>query len=161
MAEDLLKKVEEGLNCSICLDTYKDPKLLQCFHTYCRVCLESLVFRDQLGQLHLTCPACHQVMSFPADKGVEGLQPAFHINHLLEIQDSVRKLGISPGLEGAVSGITVDASRKVVRHNCLEHPEEELKLYCETCGELVCYECGLSYGKHHGHNYRKVDEAFE
>ena len=39
MAEEAIKKLEEQLNCSICLDTFTDPKLLQCFHVYCRKCL--------------------------------------------------------------------------------------------------------------------------
>ena len=162
MAEEALKKIEEGLNCSICLDTYTDPKLLQCFHVYCRKCLVPLVDRDQQGQLGLTCPICRQVTPIP-DRGVAGLQPAFHINHLLEIQDSVKKLD-NPvaALEGAVGGATIaEPLGGVVKHVCFEHPGEEVRLYCETCGELVCYECGLAEGKHHSHQYKKLDQAFQ
>ena len=35
---------------------------------------------------------------------------------------------------------------------CFEHPEEELRLYCETCGELVCVQCAVKGGKHHDHD---------
>ena len=157
MAEEALKKIEEGLNCSICLDNYTDPKLLQCFHVYCRKCLVPLVDRDQQGKLGLTCPICRQVTPIP-DRGVAGLQPAFHINHLLEIQDSVKKLD-NPvaAVEGAVGGATI--ATDVVKH-CFEHPGEEVKLYCETCGDLVCYECALVDGKHHSHLYKKIHLAF-
>ena len=86
MAEKTLKKVEEELYCSICLDTYSDPKLLQCFHAYCRRCLVKLVVRDQQGQLIVTCPICRHDTPVPAN-GVAGLQPAFQINHLLEIME--------------------------------------------------------------------------
>ena len=61
MAKEALEKVEERLNCSICLDTYTDPKLLQCFHVFCRQCLVPLVVRNQQGRLGLTCPSCRQV----------------------------------------------------------------------------------------------------
>ena len=91
MAKEALEKVEETLNCSICLDTYTDPKLLQCFHVFCRQCLVPLVVRDQQRRHSLTCPSCRQVTPIPADRGVAGLQPAFYINHLLEIQDSLKK----------------------------------------------------------------------
>ena len=164
MAEEVLKKLEEGLNCSICLDTYTDPKLLQCFHTYCRKCLVPLVDRNQQGQLGLTCPICRQVTPIP-DRGVAGLQPAFHINHLLEIQDSVKKLD-DPAvpLEGAVGGATIAAtnaasSTHAVKH-CREHLEKEVDLYCETCRELVCYKCVIRGGKHQNHDYKEIDKAF-
>ena len=92
MAEEVLKKLfEDQLNCSICLGTHTDPKLLQCFHVYCRQCLVPLVDRDQQGRLGLSCPTCRQVTPIP-DRGVAGLQPAFHINHLLEVQESLQKV---------------------------------------------------------------------
>ena len=83
MAEKVVQKLEDQLNCSICLDTYTNPKLLQCFHVYCKECLVRLVARDQQGQLSLTCPGCRQATPIP-DTGVSGLQSAFHINHLLK-----------------------------------------------------------------------------
>ena len=158
MAEQALKKLEEQLICSICLDTFTDPKLLQCFHVYCQQCLVPLGDRDQQGQLILSCPTCRQVTPIPP-RGVAGLQSAFHISHLLEIQDSVKKLPNSPpdNLEGAVGGVVTETSTQF----CFQHVKEELKLYCETCGELVCYKCALKGGKHYGHDYAELNQAFE
>ena len=153
------KKLEEYLNCPICLDTYTDPKTLQCNHVYCRQCLVPLGVRDQQGKLGLTCPACRQVTPIP-DRGVAGLQPAFHINRLLEIQESFQVLEVPATTEEAVKSVTVDPPRNVVRH-CFEHPKEEIKLYCEICGELACYKCGLKGGMHHDHEYNELDVAFE
>jgi len=162
MAEEALKKLEEQLNCSICLDIYTDPKLLQCFHIYCQQCLVPLGVRDQQGQLGLTCPACRQVTPIPAT-GVAGLQSAFHINRFLEIRESLQKKLENPVAtpEGAVGGAMMDVPpRKVVGH-CFQHPEEELRLYCETCGELVCIQCSLKGGKHHDHDCAQIKKAFE
>ena len=162
MAEEVLKKLEEQLNCSICLDTYTDPKLLQCFHVYCQQCLVPLGVRDQQGQLSLTCPACRQVTPIP-DRGVAGLKPAFHINHLLEIyKDSVKKLDNPAATrEGAVGGTQVDTPSRNMAEYCFKHAEEELKLYCETCGELVCLHCAIKGGKHHDHDHALLKVAFE
>ena len=162
MAKEALKRLEEQLNCSICLDTYTDPKLLQCFHVYCQQCLVPLV-KDKRGQLSLTCPTCRQVMPVP-DRGVAGLKPAFHINHLLEIYyDSVKKLPYPAATpEGAVGGTkpVVPPRKKALR--CSDHSGEELKLYCETCGELVCYQCVIKTGgKHQDHRYVLLKTAFE
>ena len=161
MAEEALKKIEEQLKCSICLDTYTDPKLLHCFHVYCRQCLVPLVDRNQQGKLGLACPICRQITPIP-DRGVAGLQPAFHINHLLEIQDSVKKFdNPAAALEGAVGITTIATPSRDVEKHCFEHPAEEVKLYCETCGELVCYKCALIDGKHRSHDYKQLDQAFQ
>ena len=196
MAELAIQRLkEEELTCSICLDIYTDPKLLQCFHVYCQQCLVPLGVRDQQGQLGLTCPTCRQVTPIP-DRGVSGFQSAFHINHLLEILKENK--GISPPVsggeskkrtgyeastttpsegeeggdsKGAVGGDITDRSERsgsgtmTRRHSvylcCLDHLNEELKLYCETCGELVCMQCIMTGGKHHDHEYALLESAFE
>lgn len=39
--------------------------------------------------------------------------------------------------------------------------KEELKLYCETCEQFTCLHCILKTGKHYGHSYELLDEAFD
>ena len=158
MAEKVVKRVEEQLNCSICLDTYTDPKILQCFHVFCRQCLVPLGVRDQQGQLSLTCPTCRQVTPIPA-RGVAGLQSAFHINNLLEIlEDSVKKLDNAQATpEGATPN---DLNPENKASHCFVHEDKELELYCETCGELICLKCVTKSGKHHSHDYEELNVAF-
>ena len=57
-------------------------------------------------------------------------------------------------------GIAKHLPRKVVR-SCFEHPEEELRLHCGTCGELVCVQCIMKGGKHHDHDCAVLEKAFE
>ena len=154
MADKALKKLEDQLKCSICLDKYTDPKLLQCFHVYCQGCLAKLVVRDQQGLL--TCPICRQVTPIPPN-GVTGLQPAFHINHLLDILDEHKKEE-GPAAERDLAHL---AGKKKNNLLCSEHVGKALELYCETCGELICSHCALKKGKHHSHDYEVLDEAFE
>ena len=162
MAENTLKKVEEELNCSICLDTYVDPKLLQCFHTYCCKCLVKLVVRDQQGQLILTCPICRHDTPVPAN-GVANLQPAFQINHLLEIMEEHKKAAADPpaSAEKAERDSTSLTSRDKVKICCLEHAGKEVELFCETCRQPICLKCALKGAKHHSHDYEELDKAFE
>ena len=159
MAEKVVERVEEQLNCSICLDTYTDPKILQCFHVFCRQCLVPLGVRDQQGQLSLTCPTCRQVTPIPV-RGVAGLQSAFHINNLLEIlEDSANKLEnalVTPERETHTDLNTVNKAS-----HCFVHEDKELELYCETCGELICLKCVTKSGKHHSHDYEELNVAFE
>ncbi len=150
MAEKSLQKLEDQLNCAICLDTYTNPKQLLCYHVYCQQCLAYLVIREQSGNLIVTCPNCRQVTPVPAS-GVAGLQSAFQINHLLEIVEEHKK---------AIGG-SATASRHSSEHYCTAHTGQEVQLYCETCDELICFKCVIKGGRHHSHDYEELDEAFE
>ena len=156
MVEKVVERVEEQLNCSICLDTYTDPKILQCFHVFCRQCLVPLGVQDQQGQLSLTCPTCRQVTPIPA-RGVAGLQSAFHINNLLEIlEDKPENAPATPARATLTDPNPVNKAS-----HCFVHEDKELELYCETCGELTCLKCVTKSGKHYSHDYEELNVAFE
>jgi hypothetical protein len=57
MAVSLRAKVEEQLSCAICLEHFKDPKVLSCQHTYCLECIARL---DMTGNF-LICPVCRAI----------------------------------------------------------------------------------------------------
>ena len=115
--------------------------------------------RDQQGQLSLTCPTCRQATPIPA-RGVAGLQSAFHINNLLEIlEDSARKLENAPATPERATATDLNPVNKA--SHCFVHDNKELELYCETCGELICYKCVTKSGKHHSHDYEELNIAFE
>ena len=162
MAKEVIRQLEEQLNCSICLDIYDDPKLLQCFHTYCRKCLVKLVVRDQLGDLSLTCPICRQATPVPAN-GVTGLQSAFQTNKFLRIRDNlIKKRDTAASLEESkIDKIPLTQSTKKTIPNCFEHVDRERELYCETCEELICLKCALKGGKHNNHDYDEIENAYE
>ena len=125
-----------------------------------------LVFRDEQGQLVLSCPNCRHITPVPANgvTGLQpGLQPAFLINHLLDIaEDLKRGKGAPASAERAdSSSASLPPPQEEVSTFCSEHVKEELKLYCETCGELICFHCTLKTGKHHSHIHTLIKEAFE
>lgn len=144
MAEASLLKVEEQLNCSICLEMYTEPKLLQCHHIYCKKCLVKLVDRDQQGQLSLSCPECRQATPVPAN-GVAGLQSAFQVNKFLDIINEHKE-----SIENVLEQRT---------HTCANHQGSEVELFCETCEKLICLKCTIN--DHNGHRYNLLGEVFE
>ena len=125
VAKQALKKLEDQLTCAICLDAFKDPKLLQCFHVYCKDCLQRLVVTDRQGQLSLRCPTCRQSTLLPPATSVSDLQPAFHIHHLFEIQDALEK---------------VKEPQKVMCGKC-KKAKQAATSYCRDCGEFICAMC--------------------
>ena len=141
MAAQVLEVLNEQLKCTICLDTYSDPKVLHCLHAYCRPCLVPLVAREEQGPLGITCPTCRQVTPIP-ERGVADLPSALHIKPLLDIQESV-----------SIS------TRKSIGF-CCSHAEEEVKLYCEKCSELICFKCAIRGGGHQNHRYKDLNKVF-
>ena len=125
VTKQALQKLEDQLTCAICFDAFKDPKLLQCFHVYCKDCLQRLVVTDRQGQLSLRCPTCRQSTLLPPATGVSGLQPAFHIHHLFEIQDVLEK---------------VKEPQKVMCGKC-KKAKQVATSYCRDCGEFICAMC--------------------
>ena len=120
-----LKKLEDQLTCAICLEAFKDPKLLQCFHVNCKECLDRLVVTDQHGQVSVRCPTCRRATVLPPATTVADLQSAFHIHHLFEIQDAFDK---------------VKEPQKVLCGMCKKDARIATS-YCRDCGNFICSSC--------------------
>ena len=119
-AEKALQKIQDQVTCGICLEPYKQPRLLKCFHVYCEGCLQRLVRGGGEGQ-SLSCPQCRQDTPLPAG-GVPGLQGAFYIHNLFDIQDALKK---------------VSSSEQTMCNKC---KKREAVGFCRTCG-FVCEIC--------------------
>ena len=199
VAEKALKRITTQLECSVCLDTYTDAKLLPCFHSFCKKCLEHLVIQDRDGHT-LTCPNCRRTTPLPP-AGVSGLQTDFHVEHLFEIQDMLSKAKapqktqcekceqslatgfcrdcgqfvcnkcteihhtwkeLSTHQIASLSDVQQEAANLVPPTKkvmyCPKHPEKSLKIYCETCAELICNHCTICL--HQGHNCDLVTDTF-
>ena len=122
-AEQALKKLADQLTCGICLEAYTDPKLLQCFHVFCNKCLEQIAARGQQGQ-PLICPNCRKTTQKPPN-GISGLQGAFHIHHLFEIQDALEKI------------------KAPQRMKCEKCKKQNTTSYCRDCGQFICEVCTM------------------
>ena len=129
-AEKALQKIKEQVTCGICLDLYKEPKMLKCSHVFCKHCLQPLAQRDRLP-----CPTCRQDTPLPYN-GVSDLQAGFVHGSLLEIYDLLKRSSDS----------------------CPKHPGKEADFYCETCSQLICSFCLVP--DHRDHQYDLVDNIF-
>uniref|UniRef100_A0A915B0R8 RING-type domain-containing protein n=2 Tax=Parascaris TaxID=6254 RepID=A0A915B0R8_PARUN len=79
--ENPLEKIEQLLTCPICLDRYKQPKLLPCHHTFCLPCLDNCA--DVVHRI-LKCPECRAEHPLPYD-GVKSFQTNYTLTGFLDI----------------------------------------------------------------------------
>ena len=56
----------QHLECPVCMELYKDPRLLPCSHTLCKTCLDGVVKNSSI-----TCPVCRATHSVPPS-GTDG-----------------------------------------------------------------------------------------
>ena len=116
ITQNAIKKLEAQLECSICLDYFKEPKLLPCFHVFCKSpCLEKLVSSDGHS---LTCPTCRYSVEL-SEKGVAGLKSDFHIDRMFEVKQAF------------------DKATDSIETQCGNCGESEATGYCQDCEEYV------------------------
>ena len=76
--------VRNKLECAICKKRLKNPKVLQCLHNFCEICLVNQVSCCVWSwSWSITCPLCKQTTKTPAC-GVQNLKTNFHLIGQLE-----------------------------------------------------------------------------
>ncbi|KAL3890857.1 hypothetical protein ACJMK2_003132 [Sinanodonta woodiana] len=153
--------------CSICMDSFKNPKLISCHHSFCYKCLEDYV-QVNLNNGHFKCPICRTSVQLP-DKGISGFQSNFYID---PNKDENCPCVICGPTNKACSRCMdceenlcqsccyVHEKLKATRHHkirdlvnidseikprqrllCDQHPDEEIKLVCQDCNVTICFLC--------------------
>ena len=67
--------------CPVCMERYRDPRLLQCAHHFCKVCLEEIADRHPQGSV--PCPTCRHVTPIEGDTSVSNLPIYRVINNFI------------------------------------------------------------------------------
>ena len=128
--EIIISKLDDQLNCVICLDRYSDPRTLSCQHVMCKDCIDRLPVEKDKRRRTIKCPSCRKSTQLDS-KGASSLPSAFYINNLLEIDELLRR---TPANEP--------------HPICFEHNKPK-DMYCETCEELLCLKCIMKYHSDH------------
>ncbi|KAF4071992.1 hypothetical protein AMELA_G00269280 [Ameiurus melas] len=123
--------LEDYLQCPVCRDVFRDPVLLMCSHSFCRLCLEQFWQHTESP----TCPLCRTSSSVnrpPCNLALKNLCEAF-------IQDSNQ---------------TASAGAEIL---CALH-NKKLTHYCLEDKQPVCVECQTSK-IHDKHCFKLLDEV--
>ncbi|XP_078589228.1 tripartite motif-containing protein 2-like [Branchiostoma floridae x Branchiostoma japonicum] len=120
---------DEFLVCQVCLEDFKQPKMLPCLHTFCQPCLEKLLATEPVGKLD--CPTCRQDVPLPQN-GVQGLKSNFLVGKLYDIlqqQPQQQPKGeTSQAREDGVPCTVCEAGKSA-------------QFYCVECTDYLCQTC--------------------
>ncbi|CAH1250617.1 USP7 [Branchiostoma lanceolatum] len=126
--DSLLSKISgDFLECTICLEPFKDPKVLPCLHTFCEDCLKKFVAQDKVKNKFL-CPTCRTETVLPKG-GVASLNNNFFVQSL---SDTVQ----------AHKSLVSKEDDKVPCDNC---EEEGASHGCVVCEEFLCDDCACAH----------------
>ena len=127
-AHSVLSKIsKDHLECPICTNRFEDPKVLDCLHSFCTVCLNELKERqDPQDTFKIPCPLCRQETTLK-ENGVTDLPNDFKLSALVEEVTLQEKL-----MEGQGSEVKCQAC---------DDEDNQAVSQCMECNHLLCQEC--------------------
>ena len=138
--EPLVANLKKQLTCSICLETYTDPKIISCLHTFCCKCLEKHA-RKNHRQGKFRCPECQAEIDLPEGNHFDRLQTSFIHNSLLGLLE------------------TEDREALLKPPFCSQHKNERLRYFCSTCEACICPVCLAE--NHRRHEFDVIEKVAE
>ncbi|XP_077978156.1 uncharacterized protein LOC144433676 [Glandiceps talaboti] len=123
-ASKFLDEIDEDfLVCAICMEQYRNAKLLPCLHTYCESCIIPLI--RESGKIK--CPLCSRKHNVPPG-GVKEFSTFFFLNQLVERfrdRDRVSKSD-TPETKRTCEKPETHQSVRPKRGNCVDVDERNL-----------------------------------
>eukprot|EP00057_Strongylocentrotus_purpuratus_P027362 XP_011681836.1 PREDICTED: tripartite motif-containing protein 5-like [Strongylocentrotus purpuratus] len=117
MAEALKNVIAQSLECPVCLNTFTDPKILSCSHTYCKTCLDNLLGCHGNDKM-LRCPVCRAETQVP--------------------NQDVSKLPANLALKSLIEDMK---NQFQFCSNCKSEDEPQAVVYCQDCCKFFCSTC--------------------
>ena len=138
----LFKNLKKQVTCSICLDTYTEPKTISCLHTFCCECLERHA-RVSQRQGKFRCPECQAEIDLPQGNCFDRLPNSFFHKSLLGVLEAEDR----------------EAIPREQQDTCSQHTEERLRYYCSSCKVCICPICVTE--DHRGHAFDVLEKAVQ
>lgn len=168
---------DDEVTCSLCLDDFKDPRILPCFHTYCKLCLDELIKPERCNGKFL-CPLCRTLHYIPKEDG-NGFPSNYYMTALMKninpkteacsicADSSIEAIKMCLDCDQSLCQtclnyhlkLTVTKSHRIASLSekgkmektsyCLKHKTEILRFFCKECNVAICRDCKLTI--HEGH----------
>ena len=130
MAEgsDLKWRVTEIATCPICMDDFKNCRILPCIHSFCFECLQGHC-KDKMPGDDVACPLCRKEFQIP-DSGLGGLPHNFLLQNLIDARDA------STQKTEELCEVCVQ-----VENNRDGREVPSATMYCADCNQKLCAAC--------------------
>lgn len=128
---------QQAAHCPICLMKFKEPRRLQCDHTFCRTCLNSVFEQQQMEREENYCLICQQQVELPPS-GVDGLDSVIFVYSLRGIIPRMREGPSSSVKCSKCHGNRCLSCIRVVCNKCERYFATRI---CTKCQIYMCGRC--------------------
>src|SRR6218665_2174159 len=127
----LQEQLKDIIKCCICSETFTDPRILPCVHTFCMKCLEDVGSKSNKkpGQ-NMPCPLCKREFVIPLG-GFTETQKSFFLARNIEI-------GMSVDLSRSSSRQLCGACLKDVNDPASATQAPLAEMFCAVCCMMLC-----------------------
>ena len=105
--------------CSYCENSYQDPRILSCLHSYCLQCITKIHVQDTPS---VTCPSCNHLTPVPIG-GVASLPLNIRFKEGARQEQLLQRIISSPVCDSCEEDSSVSVA------------------YCKDCDDLLCQDC--------------------
>ncbi|KAK3595371.1 hypothetical protein CHS0354_008796 [Potamilus streckersoni] len=180
MAEEVDKPIQHRhenaeIICGICQEKPCHPKLLSCYHAYCRTCLQRYIdINCEHGNVR--CPMCRSLIEINSDGALIGVtdllvkmiseevimcevcEGSQTVSSCLECAENYcktcaelhSKMKVSRDHHIIPNGHMLLQNKKRSPSFCTKHESELLNYFCIDCKEPICFKCNMTKHKNHG-----------
>ena len=132
---NMTDKLQKLTECSICYQTFTDPRILPCIHTFCLNCLKRTEDAAQKKSAeNMPCPLCRKAFVIPTE-GMSGLQKNFFMESLIDVTNA---------LEQGQEQISF-CEMCTALHEGDEEKVKEATMRCAECEENFCDTCSKAH----------------
>lgn len=127
--ESLKDNFDDLLTCTICLETFKEPKYLPCLHTFCEACIHTYINSTNKEEkpIGFKCPVCRRLVSIvDNEENSETWAKHLPLNHLI-ISMIDRK--------------AMKTSEKLCDVCSFRNLSQNAVSFCTVCEEAYCESC--------------------
>ena len=136
----LQQEVPDDLTCSLCLESFTTPKVLQCGHTFCLDCLTKHV--QSCSDTHsFPCPLCLKMWKLSETT-------------LQDLPNNYIAIGMIESLECSSNTKKSDDERRLICGYCEE--SETVVSYCKPCSIWLCSICTKGHKKYPGFSRHEI-----
>lgn len=155
---------EQVVKCPLCLEPFREPKVLACFHSFCKPCLE----RQRDSSEKIVCPQCHMETQLSVQLGIDSLLSDYGLESVLSRQLSLDDKGLifgspsstssSPPLSDSPCDQNSNSVSSSAHSSCTGCKSgERASAFCSDCSHFLCQNCTMAHQYMHCFEGHRVE----